>query len=466
MKTINLKLYLLVLIFLVAGICLMSTVTVVLYQADKQSKQDITVSADAITKHLEVQLLFRTNQGANHYAQFPDFTLWNESDRSPGLCVNFQQQNQNYTKSACRGDKITELWPRWFETLYRWVFKPSEIVVRQIMHNKKAFGTVSLSPSVEMELNRAWVDVKKLMGLSVLTVMSLCTLLYFAVDWALRPARLIVSELEKMASGNLETRLPDFRITEWQQTGTSINSLAENLQHTLSERKALALKLVNTQEQERRFLVRELHDELGQSLAGLAALASLITQTAENKCPQLIQEGKNISRITAHMMSIVSGLLSRLRPVDFDELGFTDSLKAMIASWNVSSKGKTRYQLSIIGNFENISEPIPVNLFRIIQECLSNISKHAAANQAKVKLKRSICATSPPAMHTWENITLTIEDDGIAKNIDFSGCGIGLLGIKERVTALGGQLKLKKNKPSGLKIDISIPLQDLSVSST
>lgn len=459
MKTINLKLYLMVLIFLIASACLFSTAAFVLYQSHAKSLHETKLSAESIDKQLEVQLIFGIAKGFQSSGLFPSFDFWTKSEHSSGLCVHFEQANGKIIKRACRGAKIKQQWPGWFEKLYRWTFQPGDVVKRSVMQHSKIYGFVTVLPNVETEIANAWHDVKTLMKLSVILVISLCTLLYFAVDWALRPARQIVAGLEKMAQGNLSLRLTDFNITEWQRTGQAINLLTENLQKTLADRNQLALKLVNAQEQERRYLTRELHDEFGQSLAGLAAIASSIKQTAKKQCPQLLTESQNIGRITTHMMELLRELLIKLRPVDMDELGLTESLHSMVAEWNARSGGKIRYRLEIMGDFDKLPDTLPVNIFRIIQECLTNISKHSEAKNAKVKLEKSNISDKFNATSSNDNIKLTIKDDGIADTLKLSdSSGIGLLGMHERITALGGKLTLTANNPSGLIIQVWLPL--------
>ena len=457
MKTISLKLYLIILIILIATACLLSTATFVLYQADHLSKHQTAISTKSIAQQLGMQR-FRISKGFEAPERFPDFDLWKESESSSGLCARFTGLDKIVVKSVCRGGMTTEQWPRWFENIYRWSFHPGQEIEKQVTQDRQVYGTVIVSPSAEMELARAWHDVKKLIGLSAVTVVSLCTLLFFALGWALRPARLMVSGLEKMAVGELSTRLPDFKISEWQRTGDAINHLAEGLEKTLSERKELALKLVNAQEEERRFITRELHDEFGQSLAGLAAVASSITQAAEDECPKLVTEGKMTARITAHMMELLRGMLSRLRPVDFDELGLTESLKNMVTGWNVRNS-KTSYIIDVMGDIDHFPDLILVNVYRIIQECLTNISKHSGASQATIKIERITEFQAEGLNLQSDCISLTIKDNGIVNDLTIvDKPGIGLLGIQERVTALGGHLKLQANDPSGLAIHIKIPL--------
>ena len=463
MKTISLKLFLMILIILIATLCLLSTTVFVLYEADNQSRQATAISAKSIGQQLEMQR-FRISKGIERPERFPDFDLWKESENSSGLCVRFARLDDSIVKSVCRGGLTSEQWPRWFENIYRWNFQPGQEIVRQVTQDRQVYGTVTVSPSAEMELARAWHDVKKLIGLSAVTVVSLCTLLFFALDWALRPARLMVTGLEKMAQGELSIRLPNFKISEWQRTGQAINLLAANLEKTLSERKKLALKLVNAQEEERGYITRELHDEFGQSLAGLAAVATSITQTAEEECPRLVSEGKMTGRITAHMMEILRSMLLRLRPVDFDTLGLTESLNSMVAGWNARSSGNITYTIDIIGDIDHFPDPILVNIFRIVQECVTNISKHSGASNATILIERIMNLKSQALNQPNDSITLIIKDNGIVTDLGFAeNPGIGLVGIRERVIALGGQLTLQTCNPSGLAVHIHIPLLPIAI---
>ena len=463
MKTISLKNFLMILIILIATLCLLGTAAFVLYQSDKLSRQEIAISAKSIDQQLEMQR-FRISKGFERPDRFPDFDLWKKSENSSGLCASFARLDKKVVRSVCRGGMTSEHWPNWFENIYRWIFKPGQEIIRQVSQDQQIYGTVTISPSAEMELAHAWHDVKKLMGLSAVTVVSLCCLLFFALDWALHPARLMVAGLEKMAKGELSTRLPDFKISEWQRTGEAINLLAESLEKTLSERKELALKLVNAQEKERRYITRELHDEFGQSLAGLAAVATSITQTAEDECPKLVPEGKMTGRITAHMMELLRGMLLRLRPVDFDTLGLSESLTNMVAGWNARSNGETYYTIDIIGNIDLLPDHILVNVYRIVQECLTNISKHSGASHATTKIERITNFQAGELNQSSDNITLTIKDDGMVNDLGFADKpGIGLLGIHERVAALEGNLTLQTCDPSGLAVHVYIPLQHIDI---
>ncbi|MFW5450833.1 MAG: ATP-binding protein, partial [Methylophagaceae bacterium] len=249
--------------------------------------------------------------------------------------------------------------------------------------------------------------------------------------------------------GQLNTRLPLFDIKEWRQTSEAINNLASTQEQIIFDNKQLALKLMNIQEEDHRYIARELHDEFGQCLAGINAVTTSIQQTAQTQCPELIPEIKTISPITNHLMEVLRSMLTRLRPAEIDDLGLATSLQNLINSWNNRSNGKTTYHLSIPDNLDNLPEPLPINIYRIVQECLTNIAKHAQATDANVMI----------SYHHGQHVELEINDDGIAKPEDFdSTLGVGLLGIRERVTALGGDIRLSPQQTNGLTVFITIPL--------
>ena len=212
------------------------------------------------------------------------------------------------------------------------------------------------------------------------------------------------------------------------------------------------MQLINVQEEERRYLARELHDEFGQCLAAINAVAASIAQTAAQQCPALVNDAEHISRITQHMLENVRDLLKRLRPAELDELGLTAVLNSLVSGWNARSDGKCQYRLNIVGDCALLPESLTITLFRIIQECLTNIAKHASASNVNINL--AIIADA---------VALTVKDDGSAKKLPFAGnSGIGLLGIRERVTALSGKLTLAIAEPHGLIVEMHLPIPSIT----
>jgi len=445
----NLKLHLLLQIAAVAMICLMATTAYVLHQADRQIKQKSLMTAEALRKQLEVQL-FRIDAGYRSDNHFPDFELWKQTHSASGICVRYISINSEFSHGICQGSELpNKRWPGIFEKIYRRLFNPGFEVSRPISFNGRDYGSVTVTPNAEMQLARAWDSVAALLGLSAGTVLAVCLLVYISIYRALRPARIIVTGLEKMQNGDSSIRLPAFKLLEWQRIGNAINEFAAIQKQLLAERKKLALKLMTLQEDERRYLARELHDELGQCLSAINAVAASISQTAKQDCPQIVPEAENISRINRHIMETVRTLLVRLRPAEIDDLGLEACLSALIAEWNRQSYGRIQYRLAITGDYRILTEPLPIALFRIAQEGLTNIAKHAAATNALITLEIA-----------GQSVVLTIEDNGKVESLPFAeNQGIGLLGIRERAAGLGGQMNLEVGRSGGLIVRVELPIQ-------
>ncbi|WP_445369497.1 sensor histidine kinase [Methylomonas sp. BW4-1] len=444
----NLQRQLLTRIALVALACLLVIAAFVLYQSHCVSKQTTGLLAESLGKQLESQLLL-INAGLGQNNAFPDFEHWKQYGNQPGICVSYTPADSSLPRSLCNGSKLSQAkWPTLFETRYRQIFNPGLPTVRPIALNGRVYGSLTITPSAELEIAEAWDKMVSLMTLSSVTVFAVCLLVYWSISRVLKPAKTIVAGVKEMESGRIDCRLPAFELNEWQRIAAAINQLANSQQQLLNERQKLVLKLINIQEDERRYLVRELHDEFGQCLAAINAVAASIKQTALQHCPALVAETDHISRITTHMLENVHGLLGRLRPAEFEELGLAVSLNTLVAGWNARSGDKTRFQLDISGDCSSLAEVPAMTLFRITQECLTNIAKHATASNVSISLIVSL-----------EYAILTVTDNGVAKTLPFSDAtGIGLFGIRERVTALQGRLQLAIANPHGLIVKVCLPM--------
>jgi signal transduction histidine kinase len=136
-----------------------------------------------------------------------------------------------------------------------------------------------------------------------------------------------------------------------------------------------------------------------------------------------------------------------LRPPDVDELGLAASLEGLIAGWNGRSQGKTRFEIGLSGSLVNVPGELAANLYRIAQEAITNAAKHAGASRISLSV----------AMHEIPgSIELIVEDDGQPGERPVK-TGMGLLGMRERVAAMGGVLKFEARPGGGSALRIVIP---------
>jgi signal transduction histidine kinase len=224
----------------------------------------------------------------------------------------------------------------------------------------------------------------------------------------------------------------------------------ERLRHEMDEREALRRKLLHAQEEERRRIARELHDQMGQNLTALnVGLKSLLDDQSRSGLGSRVQHLQELATQTARDLHRVA---VELRPAALDDLGLVKAIRALIETWS------TRYRIDVdfeAGQYNaaGISSEIETILYRIIQEALNNVAKHSGATRVALVLRR-----------TEEQVQAIIEDDGRgfdAPGTSQSGNGsgrLGLLGIRERLGIVGGNFKIESAPKRGATLFVRIPI--------
>jgi two-component system, NarL family, sensor histidine kinase UhpB len=451
----NLKTHLMIRIVLIAVLCLVLAAGYVLWAGERESQHSSNRVLDVVARQLQAQQM-KIAAGMDRPDRFPYLDPLLESGLLNNFCVKYVDAQGLIEQRSCRSwDRQQGAAPSWFDAMYRAAFDPGHEIARDLSWRGQTYGRVSAVADVHGQIAAAWRDVEALLGLTTVTVLALCMLVYFAMARALRPARDILAGIERLERGELSARLPHFELIELERISAGFNRLATTLQQSIQERAELMRKLVTVQEEERHFLARELHDELGQCLAAVNAIASSVVMTAEQRCPELVAEGERLARTGAHMMELLRGMLKRLRPIEIDELGLIESIKGLVAQWK---SGGTRIELEVKGNFADLPHAINVGVYRLVQECLTNVSKHAKATQVRVKLER--CEPKPlPSGRVEDSIDVVVEDNGVADAATLTlSPKHGLLGMRERVTVLGGQLMLQARQSNGLVVRALLPI--------
>lgn len=220
---------------------------------------------------------------------------------------------------------------------------------------------------------------------------------------------------------------------------------------------ALLQRILEVQEDERKRIARDLHDDLGQYLSAIKAqAASLLVDTNSSAEAQLT--AKSIISSANHAYHATHNLICALRPVALDDLGLSAALENFIDTWRQinsltlqnDTSCQVNYQLHIHGDIDRYNETTNIAIFRIVQEALTNIAKHACAQTVLVTIESRA-----------QYLTITITDDGIGFDTYKQTTGYGLLGMAERVEALAGSIKINSqadasNANAGATIYIQI----------
>lgn len=214
---------------------------------------------------------------------------------------------------------------------------------------------------------------------------------------------------------------------------------------TREELKRLSAELVSAQENERRRISRELHDEVGQVLTAIMlGLGSLGRAIRDGNTAEAFRELKLVEDMTLRNMSVVRNLSLLLRPTMLDDLGLLPALK-----WHareVSRAGPMAVEVEAEAFVDDLPEEHRTCVFRIVQEAVRNASRHAAARQVRIQISERAGL-----------LELSVRDDG--KGFDPAhDAGLGILGMQERVKHLDGKLEVKSQPGLGTAVLFTLPL--------
>ena len=247
-------------------------------------------------------------------AVFPDLQTIAAPLMAPGLCIAYRAHGGDILQRFCGGSRSGDTDPPVvFAALYRGLFDPGREAVRPVLFHDEDVGEAMAWVDPATLTAQAWHEASRLLAVMAIPLLLLCGLVYAALARALRPTRLIRAGLERIAANDLSARLPPFDLAELSAIRGVFNHLAESLERTLAERGELTRRLIALQDDERRHLARELHDEFGQCLAAHPRSRRVRRPDggaglSRRCCPN----ATSIERIAAHMTETLRGALFRL----------------------------------------------------------------------------------------------------------------------------------------------------------
>jgi len=271
---------------------------------------------------------------------------------------------------------------------------------------------------------------------------------------------ILAAAAQEVGKGDYSVKIPEEAADEVGRTASAFNYMvaevsnrtqqleaAESQSRTLlEENRNLVHTSLHVQEEERKYLARELHDELGQCITAIQADAESILDLSRDGDGRIKTSASAILDVSSRIYEVVHSMMQRLRPGILDDLGLVEALKDAIAAWQERNPN-TPCRFNVSGDLENLGERINITVYRIVQECLTNISKHSQAENVTIALTR-----------TADQLLLDIQDDGKGIDLSIPRSGLGLIGMRERVESLGGQFSLDSREGGGLSIMISVPL--------
>ena len=295
----------------------------------------------------------------------------------------------------------------------------------------------------------------------VLLFASIGVLLSVLVNYlVLRAAFQPLDSLEEVANavreGDLSARARPVPFSDPQlaRLAETFNGTLDELERDQAHLRELASQVIRAQEDERKRIARELHDDTAQVL-----FAQLLSVSAMKSSPSsdVRATAEALENMTVEAIEGVRRLALELRPPALDDLGLREALGELAQRF--SENLCIPVTLHVHGQRDRLPSEVELVLYRVAQEAMTNIAKHAKASKAEIILVRSA-----------ESVEITIDDDGrgfdpaIPTRRDESGLGLGLFGMEERVALVGGKLSVHQLRPSGVRIRAWIPTTGRGVS--
>lgn len=302
-------------------------------------------------------------------------------------------------------------------------------------------------------IRRMLLDLTSQVLLTTTIVLALSLLAATFLTFILtRPILDLVNATRAIGKGDFTQRVRRWANDEIGELAEAFNQMAielEKADEVRREREHLRRqhleRVIAAQEEERRRIARELHDSTSQSLTSLMVGLRTLDTTCEN--PQMHSQAQELRQVVGQVLEDVHNLAVQLRPAVLDDLGLSAALERLIQDWQKRHHIPVDIVVHLGG--ERLPEAIETALYRIIQEALTNVARHAQANSISVLIERR-----------QQQVIAVIEDDGQGFDIEqVQRQGhLGLVGIRERSELLGGSLTIESGFHKGTSLYIQIPL--------
>jgi len=232
---------------------------------------------------------------------------------------------------------------------------------------------------------------------------------------------------------------------------TQVQIRTQELEKINSELRDLSGRLMESQDVERRHIARELHDSAGQTLAALSMQLGKISAAAETNPAQLAKDVQDAEELVQHLSDEIRTTSYLLHPPLLDETGISSALRWYVQG--LVERSSLTIDLRIPDNFGRLPSEMELLIFRLVQECLTNIHRHSGSKTALIRIE-----------HEGNNVHVVVEDRGKGMSperlaeIQSQGMGVGIRGMRERVRHFRGALVIESNG-SGTKVSATLPLK-------
>ncbi|GAA6131714.1 sensor histidine kinase [Halopseudomonas sabulinigri] len=302
-----------------------------------------------------------------------------------------------------------------------------------------------ITPDAHDELEEIWESVQLLLLVFAMALLLSLLTIHWALSRGLGAYHRLLDALQSVAGGQLRTRLGPSQQPEINRLAERFNGMAAALQRAEQRNQELTERLLSVQERERMQLAHALHDDLGQYLTGIRAQAFLL-----QRCDH--SDSRTLTRLSSQLLSNCDGLqqgfrrlVRDLHPVVLERLGLEQALAQLTEQWQQQQGVECRLELD--GQLPGLRLEARAHLYRLLQEALNNVARHARARCVWVRLSQE-----------QDLLLVSVQDDGsgMATPVQW---GIGMHSMRERARCLGSPLQVNSAAGEGVVLGLRIPLR-------
>jgi two-component system sensor histidine kinase UhpB len=270
-------------------------------------------------------------------------------------------------------------------------------------------------------------------------VLTLCTNLWM-LQRRFRPLETLIDQIEAIdpaEPAQLQLRRSD-PVEEIDRLASSFHGLLERIEE---ERRRSGQLAMRAQEEERRRLARDLHDEVNQALTAiLLRLEALAQETPPERAPEVVE----LKRLVNQAMDELLNLARQLRPSALDDHGLVPALETQLKRFSARTGIEAR--LDTAGDPDMLPEVVQTAIYRVGQEALTNVTRHAGATVVEMAVAENL-----------GGVELRVSDDGSGFDPSVRRSGLGLIGMAERARLVGGELDVRSAPGGGTTITLRVP---------
>jgi two-component system, NarL family, sensor histidine kinase UhpB len=337
--------------------------------------------------------------------------------------------------------------PAWFVSLVH--SEQTAVSVPVSIHGKP--GSLVITSHPNDEIAEIWDGIVTQLEVGSVIALALFLVMMNVVGRALAPLRSLAQMMAELEDGRYQARVEPGGAPELAAICSKLNHLAATLGEAVEDKRRLAERAVSLQDVERKEIARELHDEFGPYLFSLRAHASALAKQADGRAPSADSVRKHGSAMMEQINALQQfnrRVLERLRPVGLAELGLRQALESLLRLWR-ESHPDVAIETTISPALGPIGETADLTIYRIVQEALTNVFRHAGATAVNVVIE--------PVEHAGGRgcARVRISDNGRGMEPG-QKLGFGLVGMRERILALGGTLDVVSGD-GGLTVEALVP---------